>query len=102
MILCKLEAPYVMGLFEKRSFLLCSRVKSTFLQCISDCLGCDRVLNDAINKLSSLNCIFKLPRLDLTNNRLFVMSRQLGGMATRFVFFVSIHFFADSTDSTLP
>src|ERR1700720_1564895 len=102
MIFCKLKTSYTMGSFEKRSFLLCSRVKSTFFQFISDCLGCDRVGDDAINELSSLNCIFKLSRLDLTNNQLFVTSRQLGGMATRVVFFVFIHFFADSTDSTLP
>src|ERR1700736_997049 len=102
MIFCKLKTPYVMGSFEKRSFLLCSRLKSAFLQCISDCLKCDRVGDDVINELRSLNCIFKLSKLDLMNNQLFVTSRQLGGTATRVVFFVSIHFFADSTDSTLP
>jgi hypothetical protein len=58
----------VMGMFKKRCFLLCSSIKLILLECTSDCLGCDRVGDDAINKLNSLNSIVKLSRLDLTNN----------------------------------
>ena len=58
----------ILDLFEKWSFLLCSRIKPTFFQCISDCLWCDMAGDNANNELSSLNCIFKLPRLDLANN----------------------------------
>ena len=94
--------PLAMGLLEHRDFLLCCRVKSTLLQCISDSLRMDMVGDDRINKLGGLNCIIKPPRFNLMNNGLLVTSRQLGRMTSRIVLLVSIPLFADSTHSTLP
>ena len=53
-----------------------------------------------INKICSLNSIAKPPRVDLSDNGLLVTGRKLGGMATRIVLFVSIHFLPNLADST--
>jgi len=54
-----------MSLFEKRTFLLNNRVKIVFLEHISDCLKCDRVGNDVVNEVGSLNSIINLSSSDL-------------------------------------
>ena len=53
-----------------------------------------------IDKIWSLNSIVKPPRVDLSDNGLLVMSRELGGMATRIALFVGIHFLFSRADST--
>ena len=53
-----------------------------------------------IDEICSLNSIVKPPRVDLSDNGLLVMSRELGGTATRIVLFVGIHFLPNITDST--
>ena len=85
---------------EHGDFLLDSRVESSCLQCISDSLRMDRMCESGIDEIGSLNCIIKLSRVDLSNNGLLVMSRELGRMATRIVFFVGIHLLTNSSDGT--
>ena len=80
-----------MGLFEKRAFLLDNGLKITLFECSSDCLRMDKSGNDVVNEMCSLNSIVKLSSGDLTNNRLFVMSRELGRAASYAVFLVPIH-----------
>ena len=58
------------------------------------------VCKSGINEICSLNSIVKPPRVDLLNNGLLVIGRKLGGMATRIVIFVSIHFLPNLTNST--
>ena len=53
-----------------------------------------------INEIGSLNCIIKLSRVDLSNNRLLVMSKELGRMAARIVLFLGIYLLANSANST--
>ena len=53
-----------------------------------------------IDEIGSLNCIIKLSRVDLWNNRLLVTSRELGRTATRIVFFLGIHLLTNSANST--
>ena len=53
-----------------------------------------------IDEICSLNSIVKPPRVDLSDNRLLVMGRELGGTATRIVLFVGIHFLPNLADST--
>ena len=65
MVFGKFETGYSMLLFEKRSFLLNNGVKIVFLEHISDCLRCDRVGNDVINKVGSLNSIINMSSSDL-------------------------------------
>ena len=81
-------------------FLLGSRVKSSFFQCIPDSFRMDRVCKSGINEICSLNSIVKPPRVDLSDNGLPVTGRKLGGMATRIVLYVGIHFLPNLTDST--
>ena len=52
-----------------------------------------------IDKICSLNSIVKPPRVDLSDNGLLVIGRELGGMATRIVLFVEIHFISSLADS---
>ena len=100
MISCKLESSLAMCQLEHGDFLLGSRVKSSFLQCIPDSLGMDRVCEGKINEICSLNSIVKPPRVDLLNNGLLITGRELGGTATRIVLFVKIHFLPNFADST--
>ena len=51
-----------------------------------------------IDKICSLNSIVKPPRVDLSDNGLLVIGRELGGMATRIVLFVEIHFLSNFFD----
>ena len=53
----------------------------------------NRVCESGIDKIWSLNSIFKPPRVDLSNNGLLIMGKELGGIVTRIVLFVGIHFF---------
>ena len=52
-----------------------------------------------IDKIWSLNSIVKPPRVDLSDNGLLVIGRELGWMATRIVLFVEIHFLSSIADS---
>ena len=60
----------------------------------------DGVCESGIDKIRSMKSIVKPPRVDLLNNGLLVMGRELGGMATRVVLFVGIHFLSNLADST--
>jgi hypothetical protein len=80
-----------MGLFEERVFLLNNGLEIILFQCPSDCLRIHRVKDDVVNEMCGLNNIIKLSSCDLANKRLFVMSRELGRMASYVVFLVSIH-----------
>jgi len=64
----------------------------TFLKHIPDCLRCDRVGDDVIDKVSGLNSIIKLSSDDLIDNRLFIIRRKLKKTAFIAVFLISIHF----------
>ena len=66
-----------MNLFEQRTFLLDNGVKIVFLECIFDCLRCDRIGKCVVDEMGSLNSIIKLANGDLTNNWLLVTERQL-------------------------
>jgi hypothetical protein len=57
-----------MDLFEKRMFLFHNRVKVIILECIFNCLVCDRIREDVVNELGDLNSIIKLSGGDLVNN----------------------------------
>ena len=57
-----------MGLFEKRTFPLDNRVKVILFECIPDCLGCDRVGKDVVDKMGGLHSIIKFSTGDLMNN----------------------------------
>ena len=52
-----------------------------------------------IDKICSLNSIVKPPRVDLSDNGLLVIGRELRGMATEIVLFVKIHFISSLADS---
>ena len=67
-ILSEFKPPLMMGLLEHRNFLLCTGVKSTLIQYISNCLRMNRVGDDRINELGGLNCIIKPSRIDLMDN----------------------------------
>ena len=64
----------------------------TFLKHISDCLGCDKVGDGAIDEVSGLNSIIKLSNNDLIDNNLFVVKRKLKKTALIAVFSIFIHF----------
>jgi hypothetical protein len=76
MISGKLEPLLSMHHLEHRNFLLC-------------------------DELGSLNSIIKLSSSDLAHNTLFVACREPGWAASRMVFFVLLHFLANSSNSTL-
>jgi len=65
MVFGKFEMGYLMLLFEERTFLLFNGAKIVFLEHISDCLRCDRVGNDVVNEVGSLNSIINLSSSDL-------------------------------------
>jgi hypothetical protein len=100
MIMSKLEPSLLMCLLKHGDFLLCCRLKTSLLQCISNSLRIDRVGESVVNELGSLNSNIKLSRSDLTNNGLFIMSRKFGRMTTMIVFLVEIKFLVDFADST--
>ena len=91
-----------MSELEHREFLLCCRVKSWFLQCISDGLGSDRIRDDGINELHSLNCVIKLSRTDLVDNWLIVTSSKFRRATSRMVLLAPFHFLTNPPYSTLP
>ena len=69
-----------------------SRVKMTFFKHISNCLGCDRVGDGAIDEVNGLNSIIKLSSDDLMDNCLFVIKRKLRKTALIAVFIIVLHF----------
>ena len=72
------------------------------LEYILDCLGTDRVGDDIIDEMGSLNSIVKLPSGDLAHNGLFVLIRKLERVTSFAVFLVCIKFLLDPTNSGLP
>jgi len=92
----------LMFLFEKRAFLLDDRAKVVLLENIPNCLGADGVGEDVVDKMGSLDSIFKLPSSDLVNNGLFITRRNLGRATPFAVFLVCTNFFVDSTNGRLP
>ena len=87
---------------EKRVLLLHNRGKPILLKDIPDCLGLDRVGDDVVDKMGSLNSIIKLSSSDLVKNRLFIIGCKLGRVTMFIVFLVYIQFFLDSTNGRLP
>ena len=91
-----------MTLLEEGAFFLDNRAEVVLLECISDCLECDRVGEGVFDEMGSLDSIIKLSSGDLSNNGLFVTIGELGGMASFAVFLVHIYFFLNSTNGRLP
>ena len=70
-----------MTLLEEGALFLDNRVEVALLECISDCLGCDRVGEGVVvDEMGSLDSIIKLSSGDLANNGLFVIIEELGWM----------------------
>jgi len=67
MVSGKFEMVYSMSLFEKRAFPLNNRVKVILLECIPDCLGCDRIGKGIVDEMGSLYSIIKPPSGNLAN-----------------------------------
>ena len=65
-------------------------------------MGTDRVRDDIVDEMGSLNSIVKLPSGDLAQNGLFVLIRKLGRATSFAVFLVYIKFLLDPTNSGLP
>ena len=57
-------------------------------------------MSGGIDEICSLNSIVKPPRVDSLNNGLLVTGRELGGTATRIVFFDGIYFLPNFANST--
>jgi len=91
-----------MTLLEEGDFFLDNRAEVVLLECISDCLGCDRVGEGVVDEMGSLDSIIKLSSGDLANNGLFVTIGELGGTASFAVFLVHIYFLLDFTNGRLP
>ena len=62
-----------MTLLEERAFLLDNGAIVVLLEYIPDCLGCDRIGDDVVDELGSLDSIVKLPSSDLLKNGLLVI-----------------------------
>jgi hypothetical protein len=77
-------------------------VEVVLLEYIPDCLGTDRVGDDIVDEMGSLNSIVKLPSGDLVQNGLFVSIRKLGRATSFAVFLVYIKFLLDPTNSEHP
>ena len=58
---------------EKRVLLLDNRGKPSLLEDIPDYLGADRVGDDVVDKMDSLDSIIQLSSSDLAKNRLLVI-----------------------------
>jgi hypothetical protein len=58
---------------EKRVLLLNNRGKPILLKDIPDYLGADRVGDDVVDKIDSLDSIIQLSSSDLAKNRLLVV-----------------------------
>ena len=99
MMLGKNKTVLSLDLLEKRSFLLDNRAKIVVLECISHCLRINRRGEDVVDEMGGLNSIIKLPSSDLADDRLLVMRRELGRMATFAVLLVQIHLLLDPADS---
>ena len=57
-----------MSLLEKRTFPLDNSMKIILFECVSDCLGCDRIRKNVVDKMGGLHSIIKSSTGDLTNN----------------------------------
>ena len=89
----------MMGLFEQRAFILENSTEVMLPKYIPDCLGCDRVGNDVVNEVGSLDSIIKLPSSDLVNKRLLVMRREFVRMASFVIFLLCLHLLFDPANS---
>ena len=58
---------------EKRALLLDNRGKPILLEDIPDYLGADRVGDDVVDKMDSLDSIIQLSSSDLAKNRLLII-----------------------------
>ncbi len=57
-----------MSLLEKRTFPLDNSMKIILFECVSDCLGCDRIRKNVVDKMGGLHSIIKSSTGDLTKN----------------------------------
>jgi hypothetical protein len=55
-------------------------------------LGGDRIGNDVVDEIGSLDSIVKLSSGDLANDRLFITRGELGWTTSFAVFLIPIHF----------
>jgi hypothetical protein len=72
MILGKFKAILLIISLEKRA-LLDNRGKPILLENIPDYLGADRVRDDVVDKMDSLDSIIQLSSSDLAKNRLLII-----------------------------
>ncbi len=77
-------------------------MKVVLLEYIPDCLGTDRVGDDIVDEMGSLNSIVKLPSGDLVYDGLFVLTRKLRRVISFAVFLVFIEFLLDPTNGRPP
>jgi hypothetical protein len=73
MILSKFKANLLMMSLEKRVLLLDNRGKPILLEDIPNYLGADRVEDDVVDKMDSLDSIIQLSSSDLAKNRLLII-----------------------------
>jgi hypothetical protein len=90
------------GHFEKRCFLLHNIPETTLLECISDCLGVDRVGDGVVNEMGGLYSIVKLPRGDLSNEAPLVSGGKLERRSSSAILLIPNHLLLDPTNSRLP
>ena len=102
MISGKFEVLQSVGLLEKRSFLLDDSQKVILFECTSDCLGCDRIRKNVVDKMGGLHSIIKSSTGDLVANRSLVAWRQLQTTSSFTVFFITIHLFTNPPNNRLP
>src|SRR5260221_368694 len=62
----KFEVVQSMSLLEKRTFPLDNSMKIILFECVSDCLGCDRIRKNVVDKMGGLHSIIKSSTGDLT------------------------------------
>ena len=98
----KFEVVQSMSLLEKRTFPLDNSMKIILFECVSDCLGCDRIRKNVVDKMGGLHSIIKSSTGDLTNNWLLVTWRQLGRSSSFAAFYISSHLLLNSPNSRLP
>ena len=65
-------------------------------------MGTDRVGDDIVDEMGSLNSIVKLPSGDLAHDRLFVSIRKLRRATSFAVFLIFIEFLLDPTNGGPP
>ena len=62
----------------------------------------DRIGEDVVDEIGSLNSIVQLSSSNLANNRLFITRGELGWATSFAVFLVPVHFLLDSSNGGLP